>query len=303
MSRPTDFFPPGVSLVEGDVIGLEISLPPMSLHRQIVEGNYNPAVDGVQTSSGELTHSPDVAVNIIRDRIPIRYKQNLYFEQYEYSSVKELEDLCHPAPASTSVKPTPPSPTHPSPALRTLPASYIRIYHNGKLIGTPFESLLAFMTPASKPQAPGAREGLDDGQLGYYPALSVFRGGAAEVNFGPDFWCPPSEIISHEDEGDDDDVDMIGADSSPPLPLSKPRQGTRSASGRASVRPMFERYAEQIAEDVVWDLVDEVDFWVQDGEAGAVALTQGKQDHVSKVGSEVAVKREGDIKELVQEEE
>ena len=71
-----------------------------------------------------------------------------------------------------------PNPIHPVPALRTLPNSHIRIYKNGVLMGTPFTDLLAFLPPASKPQVQvGAREGMDDGMLGYYPAISVFRGG------------------------------------------------------------------------------------------------------------------------------
>ena len=34
--------------------------------------------------------------------------------------------------------------------------------------------------------------------------------------------------------------------------------------GRTS-RPIGERYREQVAEDVVWDVLDEVDFFMQDG--------------------------------------
>ncbi|KAJ3553634.1 hypothetical protein NPX13_g10842 [Xylaria arbuscula] len=45
LSRPKDFFPPGEDMREGDVIGLEIRLPSEHLHRKIVQGQYNPAVD------------------------------------------------------------------------------------------------------------------------------------------------------------------------------------------------------------------------------------------------------------------
>jgi len=34
------------------------------------------------------------------------------------------------------------------------------------------------------------------------------------------------------------------------------------------LRPVAERYKEQIAEDVVWDIIDEVDFFMQDGGFG-----------------------------------
>ena len=32
-----------------------------------------------------------------------------------------------------------------------------------------------------------------------------------------------------------------------------------------ALRPIADRYKEQIAEDVVWDIIDEVDFFTQDG--------------------------------------
>jgi len=35
-----------------------------------------------------------------------------------------------------------------------------------------------------------------------------------------------------------------------------------------TLRPIAERYAEQVAEDVVWDIIDEVDFFMQDGGFG-----------------------------------
>ncbi|KAL2024578.1 hypothetical protein VTK56DRAFT_7621 [Thermocarpiscus australiensis] len=70
MSRPKDFFPPGEDIKEGDVIGLEIQLPSERLHRKIVQGQYNPAID---LADEEADHPPE-APNIIRDRIPIRFK-------------------------------------------------------------------------------------------------------------------------------------------------------------------------------------------------------------------------------------
>jgi COMPASS component BRE2 len=136
-----------------------------------------------------------------------------------------------------------------------LPGSYIRVYRNGRYIGTPFEDLYAFLPPASKPlPALGGRE-LDDGTLGYYPAASCFKGGAVEMNFGPDWWDRPEEI----GEG---------------------------------VRGMWERYEEQIAEDVVWDLVDEVDL-------GFVQIGAGKKVEVSGAPQEEG----GGIKEMVMEDE
>jgi COMPASS component BRE2 len=75
MSRPKDYA--NADFCEGDVIGLEITLPSLSLHRKVVDGVYNKAVDVSDdldpASSGEFH-------DIIRDRVPIRYKTQLYFE-------------------------------------------------------------------------------------------------------------------------------------------------------------------------------------------------------------------------------
>lgn len=242
MSRPKDFFPAGEGIRQGDVIGLEIQLPSEYLHRKIMAGSYNPAVDSADEEPPPSAEAP----NIVRDRVPIRFKAHTYFEKIEYHSTKELEDLMNPSlvgsnPSSSQA----PNPHHVQPALRTLPRSCIRIYKNGVLMGRPFENLLAFLPPASKPMSQvGAREGLDDGMLGYYPAVSVFRGGAAEVNFGPEFWFPPPGY-QHASAPSDDDGDMIPTE--------------------PQVKALSERWREQIAEDVVHDVIDEVDFWMQDG--------------------------------------
>ncbi|KAI9681539.1 MAG: hypothetical protein M1817_002824 [Caeruleum heppii] len=280
MSRPVDFLPPGpdADIREGDVIGLEIQLPSLHLHRKIVRGDYNPAVDVSDEAAalGVDPHSASSSTDIIRDRIPVPYRNHLYFEQFEYHSTKELEELMNPSPTvatatatnsstTNSSSTTKPHPTHPSPALRTLPNSHIKIYKNGLPIGLAFENLLAFLPPASKPLSQGgsssssnagivgAREGLDDGMLGYFPALSVFRGGAVQANFGPGWWCPPQQPD-----------DPMGDTAPPP------------AEGLPPMRPLSDRYHEQIAEDVTYDIVDEVDFWVQDrAVAGNVGVAEG----------------------------
>jgi COMPASS component BRE2 len=59
-----------------------------------VEGQYNKAVDVADDLEPSGAEAPD----IIRDRVPIRYKAHLYFEQFEYHSTKELEDLMNPSP-------------------------------------------------------------------------------------------------------------------------------------------------------------------------------------------------------------
>ncbi|KAK7397796.1 transcription factor, contains a PHD finger motif [Neonectria punicea] len=273
MSRPKDFFPAGERIEEGDVIGLEIQLPSEQLHRKIMAGQYNPAVDQIDDDPPLTTDAP----NIVRDRVPIRFKAHTYFEKIEYHTTKELEDLMNPASTGSSGSSEVPNPIHPTPSLRTLPDSCIRVYKNGVLMGTAFENLLGFLPPASRPTAQvGAREGLDDGMLGYYPAVSVFRGGAVEVNFGPDFWYPPPGYDTTGGE-----VDMV-----------------RVAGGRlAKVHAVSSRYCDQIAEDIVYDIIDEVDFWMQDG--GGATDRQGVSDKSEAVA--LAPGRE-EIKELVQDD-
>lgn len=282
MSRPKDFFPPGEDIKEGDVIGLEINLPSETLQRKVLAGEFNPKTD--------LPDQPATSIeraDIIRDRLPIRFKAHLYFEHVDYSPCKELEELMNPSAVFTTTSSSvpgsnaAPKPNHPISALRTLPESSIKIYKNGVLMGMPFTDLLAFLPLASKPLTQnvqlGAREGADDGMLGYYPAVSVFRGGAAEVNFGPDFWYPPPDLMDQDDE-----VDMIGSDQAQPNKMKK-------------LRAMGERYDEQIVEDIVCDIVDEVDFWMQDG-GKTVARANGVGVVQPDVGRE-------EIRELVQDDE
>ncbi|RYP71801.1 hypothetical protein DL769_004607 [Monosporascus sp. CRB-8-3] len=335
MSRPKDFFPPGEDIKEGDVIGLEIQLPSEHLHRKVVSGHYNPAVDLVDEEEPSTE-----AANIVRDRIPIRFKAHIYFEKIDYHTTKELEDLMNPSPVGASgtagnSAAEPPNPNHPVPAMRTLPNSRIRIYKNGVLMGTPFENLLAFLPPASKPQAQvGAREGMDDGMLGYYPTISVFRGGAAEVNFGPDFWYPPPDLTVAADnptantnnttdpaaaaaDPEDGDVDMIGVpyddddnDNNNDKSRSNDAEDNDDSEGIARraregarvdrLRPLAERYDEQIVEDVVADIVDEVDFWMQDG-ARVIDRTGGRDAKAEALGGGIAPARE-EIKEIVQDD-
>ncbi len=290
MSRPKDFFPPGEDLREGDVIGLEIQLPSERLHRKVVQGQYNPAVDLADEDADPGSEAP----NIVRDRIPIRFKSHIYFEKIDYHTTKELDDLMNPSPvgasAAASGSSDTPNSNHPTPSLRTLPNSYIKIYKNGVLMGTPWTDLLVFLPPASKMiQQPAGRECLDDGSLGYYPAISVFRGGAVEVNFGPDFWCPPPELKNAQQQGED--VEMQDADASE----SRPRSGRSLAKTRA----VCERYDEQIVEDIVYDIVDEVAFWMQDG--GKPVDRSGKDDKAGEVPGMVPGGRE-EIKELVQDD-
>lgn len=231
-------------ICEGDVIGLEIQLPSLSLHRKVVDGIYNPAVDlgdgfDIQTSKQDQWNQ-DKPVDIIRDRIPVPYKGNFYFEQLDFVCSKAAEGYHERIP----VPKIQPSPNHAEVSLRSLPYSCIKVYKNGVEMGIATEELLAFLPPASQPSAEaikaGARVGYDDGMVGYFPAVAAYHGGIAQVNFGPDFWFPPPEMVTQTE------------------------QETQIPDGR-KLRAIGERYKEQIAEDVTWDVIDEVDFFSQDG--------------------------------------
>ena len=192
VSRPKAFM--NESLKEGDVVGFHIYLPPMS--------------------------HPSAHDCPIRERVPIRYKGQLYFESYEYAPIKEMEDLVHPPTstitAASNGKPVPKAAYTPP----TLDGSFIKVYRNGKLAGTAFTDLYDF---ADSKLAIVNRMS-DDGTLGYYPAISSFRGGQVQLNCGPDFEYPPPN------DGDE------------------------------TPRPISDRFEEQIAEDIVWDIIDEVNY-------------------------------------------
>lgn len=245
MSRPKELVAAGSSsssssFVTGDVIGLHISLPPLSQQRDI---------------SGDATVR---AGDIIRDRLPIRFKNQLWFEHFEYQPTKEYEDLMNPATASASAKHQHQHQNQHQHAPKVLPGSAIRIYRNGEFVATAFEDLFALLPPASKPlPLVGGRE-LDDGSLGYYPAVSVFKGGAVEVNFGPEWLCPPRGLGDH-------------------------------------VRAVCERYDEQIAEDVLYDMVDEVDLLFTPSDD--VELAGGAKNAAAGAG------RKEVIKEMVMDDE
>jgi len=127
------------------------------------------------------------------------------------------------------------------------------VYKNGELVGTPFTDLLAFLPPASKPLTQSGARDVDDGTLGYYPSVSVFRGGAAETNFGPRFWFPPPELGEDVEMADSSDTRM------------NPTTRKHIAGSQSQLRPISDRFNEQIAEDVTIDILDEIDFWEQDG--------------------------------------
>ena len=274
------------NLKVGDVIGLKITLPPLEVHKKVVDGTFNPAEyphlscgpanlksknkstskkgskppskqkdpDAVPKSNKKsapvrITPNPSLTPliqssylpsphEILRDRNPFLQKGIVYFECPDYTS---RPDLMRPMTRGKTTNPETGKPyqieedSHPNhelPHLRTLPSSKIEIWVNGKYLGVVWEHLLAFLPPASFIEKSNKTNNLwgdvDDGQLGYYPALSTFSGGAAECRFDGPWW--------------------YGFDDHPPS----------AGLGGHEVRAIGERYAEQIAEDFVCDVVDEI---------------------------------------------
>lgn len=220
LSRPAAFM--NEHITSGDVLGFHVYLPPAPKLPQ----------DGVW-----------------RDRIAIKYKGQLYFETLEYQPTKEMEDLIVPLPEESG-KAKKKAPV----VIAELPGSFVRVYKNGEYMGEAFRDLSSFWPPHSKQHqlssraaagAAAAAVSPDDGMLGYFPTASVFRGGMATFNFGPDFACLPADIGER-------------------LARRSGAEGTAAVPEGGPIRPLCDRYEEQIAEDVVQDIIDEVDFEVQD---------------------------------------
>lgn len=210
--------PYGSAFGTGDVIGVYVYLPPRP-------------IPSITADQPEYLLDPPNPARIVRKRVPIRYKGQLYFEQMEYAPSKEMEDLAlmtkdpaawekakqaaeaalkqksAPPPGRKRAPPPPvPPPPRPLPRLR---GSKIAFFKNGECQGSAFEDLFDYLplrhhAKTAKPisrmsvanQIAMARENYhDDGSLGYYPMVSVFGGGAARINAGPEFkYSPPEDI-------------------------------------------------------------------------------------------------------------
>ncbi|KAI8380630.1 hypothetical protein EDC96DRAFT_491642 [Choanephora cucurbitarum] len=213
-SRPEKY---GEPFQTGDVIGLYISLPPKSR-------------DSFKSAS--------------RRRIPIAYKDHLWFEEKDYRPSKEMEALADPYRKEKEDDYEP----------KVLSGSSITVYKNGVNQGVMFSDLFDFEDFGRLPETILAKRAKkkrkhkkdavshgnpqefdtsghqhwtddppveDDGSLGYYPAVSVFKGGVVTCNFGPQFQYPP--------------VDQM-----------------------EEWKPFCQRYSEYMTEECVWDLLDEI---------------------------------------------
>lgn len=171
--------------------------------------------------------------NISRDQIPIKYKNALYYEQYEYTGTKTMEHLLNPVTifGEKAVLENVEQESKNAENLPRIPGSRIRIFKNGVEQGCLVENLYSFLPTdvesaehgmaynTQQQQNPSYRN-TDDGSLGYYPMLSVFQGGIVGINAGPEFAYPVAE---------------------------------------ADVRPLCKRYDEHVVEEWYWDLVDEIE--------------------------------------------
>ncbi|ETN46763.1 uncharacterized protein HMPREF1541_00952 [Cyphellophora europaea CBS 101466] len=179
-----------------------------------------------------LSLPPDI--DVIRDRNPFIFKGMSYYECPEYTPHPDLSRTTLNA-KNKSINPetgkkydlhTEPHPNHELPHLRTLPGSKIELWVNGQYHGVVWEHLFAFLPPASsieKSSRSIVYGDVDDGLLGYYPAISHYTGGAVECKFDGPWWY-----------------------------------GYQDGPARPQCRPIGERYQEQIVEDFVSDMVDEV---------------------------------------------
>lgn len=258
--RCEHFFDKGENIAEGDVIGLLITLPPLSVHKKVVEGTYDPSTEKPQNKHAQTS----TVTNFIRDRIPFHLKSDFCWQQSNIYPSKQLRDYAF----NLKETPTfgPPSPFNSEdPSLRTLPGSSITIFKNGVKMGTPFKELFAFLPPASRLTngtnnlGIGERENADDGMIGYFPTVSCYGGGAVECKFEPPWWFGPPPASAMKEEPiesnlKEEDEENKKIDEKP----------DEEAIEIGAVKPFGERFNDQIVEDIVADIVDEIEammFW------------------------------------------
>ena len=215
--------------------------------------------------------------NIIRKRVPIRYKGELFYESLEYGASREMGNLVDDptgggekvdgskqeekkaAPGTKSISKKLDTTPPPRP-LPILPGSKIIFFVDGVCQGVAFSDLFDFLPlrldendskrkTMEKVQSADGRLNVlenfnDDGALGYYPIVSVFGGGVATLNPGPEFeFSPP--------------LDLDSAIATSPNPISHP--STPLLQSSTKIRPLSERYEEFYAEQASLDDLDELE--------------------------------------------
>lgn len=166
LSRPQKFLDVGFGT--GDTIGILIELPDLKpQYDQIPLNRFN-------------EHG-----NIVRDQIPIKYKNSLYFEQFEYTDIENMTKLLNPIKLQGEKL----SSLDETIDLPKIQGSKMKLYKNGEFMGTMFEDLYLFLPiPGNLNQNQNQNfRNCDDGSLGYYPMISIYNEAIVKFNPGPDF--------------------------------------------------------------------------------------------------------------------
>lgn len=153
----------------------------------------------------------------------------------------------------------PPALADQGPPLRPLPKlekAKIAFFLDGVCQGVAFEDIYDFLPlrqhvneegfgGGSRTKADPRTNWHDDGTCAYYPHVSVFGGGVATINAGPDFAFPPPPDLE------------AALRESPHPPQSAPLLDPTTAGREATWRPLCERYPEFLAEQSRLDDLDE----------------------------------------------
>lgn len=232
----------GRSFRSGDVVGMYISIPPRRTPDPADQ--YDPA-------------------HLKRERIPIEFKGQEYFESLEYPQSKEMISLIEYSNKASATASLPSVPLAKKSAnaksfperkatgsqipVRPLPqllGSHIAFFVNGECQKSAYRDIYDYLplrtTPTSRKKdkensRKRAREHkenpYDDGTLGYYPFISLYNYARVKINPGPEFDFPPPPDIEALLRDEEEDI--------------KP-------SCEQTWRPMCERYPEFMQEQ--WDL-------------------------------------------------
>lgn len=266
LSRPRPY---GRPFKSGDVVGMYISLPPRR------KAN---------------SKDPNDPAHLKRQRIAIDLRGQTYFEALEYPQCKEMTSLMDYSGKSTSSASVPssskksatvknlpergrPKATQPEAAttrpLPTLSNSLIAFFVNGEFQGAAFEDLYDYLPLKATDSSRKVKEKrrtrdnahehkenpFDDGQLGYYPFISLYNYAKVRINPGPDFDHPPPPNMDA----------LLTGDAESKMDVE---------SKQRTWRPICERYAEFMEEE--WAL-DEVDISEAKAEAARRALVEKQE--------------------------
>ncbi|ORX43293.1 hypothetical protein BCR36DRAFT_361379 [Piromyces finnis] len=245
--------PYGESFGSNDVIGCYISLPKMKFPKK-------PSKELIKSQNTKLTRKEEdrlihtqlkpsdliddlslvpveshSIINNVRKRTVITFKQRLYAESMDYLPINSPGLLSYlDIKFNKSNDDDSSEKIIKSKHMLINPGSSISFYKNGVNQGTAFEDIPLHIPAAVS--LPLERRKLtlgnyqrpptlaDDGSLGYYPTISLFKGGSVTMNFGPNFKYPPKDL-------DEQNIKW---------------------------KPMSDRYLEIESEECLWDIIDEV---------------------------------------------